>query len=251
MYKPEDTVPWDSFGDTFENKPFIQQQQIHNWHLENMTWGDFAPTVARYYAMMSQIDDAVGNLVKILENKGILDDTLIVFTSDHGDTCGGHGMMDKHYILYDDVTRIPLIVRYPKAFEQGIVCEEFVSNCLDFAPTVETLASLEPAGVRHGTPLMDTLAGKNPEKFAVSTSNGQQFGLFTQRSIRNRRYRYIWNLTDIDEFYDLELDPGEKVNRINCTEYAEIQKEMKGQLKVALKRRNDPFCNSWVDWQLD
>lgn len=251
MYKPEDTVPWDSFGDTFENKPFIQQQQIHNWHLENMTWGDFAPTVARYYAMMSQIDDAVGNLVKILENKGILDDTLIVFTSDHGDTCGGHGMMDKHYILYDDVTRIPLIVRYPKAFEQGIVCEEFVSNCLDFAPTVETLASLEPAGVRHGTPLMDTLAGKNPEKFAVSTSNGQQFGLFTQRSIRNRRYRYIWNLTDIDEFYDLELDPGEKINRINCTEYAEIQKEMKGQLKQALKRRNDPFCNGWVDWQLD
>ena len=86
MYTPEDTVPWDSFGDTFENKPYIQKQQIHNWHLENMTWTDFAPMVARYYAMITQIDDAVGCLVKTLENKGILDDTLIVFTYDHGDT---------------------------------------------------------------------------------------------------------------------------------------------------------------------
>ena len=250
MYKPEDTVPWDSFGDTLENKPYIQRQQIHNWHLENMTWSDFAPCVARYYAMMTQIDDAVGRIIKTLEDKGILDDTLVVFTSDHGDTSGGHGMMDKHYILYDDVTRVPLIVRYPKAFAKGGICEEFVSNCLDFAPTVEKLADLPSAGVRHGVSLTDSVSGNNPEKFSISTSNGQQFGLFTQRCIRDRKYKYIWNLTDIDEFYDLEADPGEKVNRINSPQYSQIISEMKSKLKDALKRRNDPFCNGSVEWQL-
>jgi len=250
MYSPDDTVPWDSFGDTLQNKPYIQQQQIHNWHLENMTWEDFAPCVARYYAMISQIDDAVGTLLSLLEDKGIIDDTLIVFTSDHGDTSGGHGMMDKHYILYDDVTRVPLIVRYPKIFEKGYVCDEFVSNCLDFAPTIESLTGISPAGIRHGVSLMDTIAGKNPEKFSVSTSNGQQFGLFTQRSIRDHRFKLIWNLTDINEFYDLETDPGEKVNLINSEEYSSVINDMGEQLKTALKRRNDPFCNGWVDWQI-
>jgi arylsulfatase A-like enzyme len=142
------------------------------------------------------------------------------------------------------------IVRYPKAFNKGEVCDEFVSNCLDFAPTIESLLSLPTAGVRHGMPLMDTIAGNNPEKFSVSTSNGQQFGLFTQRCIRNHKYKYIWNLTDIDEFYDLEADPGEKVNRINSPQYSQIISEMKSKLKDALKRRNDPFCNGSVEWQL-
>ena len=64
-------------------------------------------------------------------------------------------------------------------------------------------------------------------------------------------HKYIWNLTDIDEFYDLQLDPGEKVNRVDCEEYFDVIKEMKAQLKQALKRRNDPFCNNSVEWQLD
>jgi len=251
MYKPEYTVPWDSFGDTLENKPIIQKKQIKSWHLENMTWADFAPTAAMYYGMISQIDDALGELFRVIEKKGQLDDTVIVFTSDHGDTSGGHGMMDKHYILYDDVTHVPLIVRYPKAFAKGERRKEFVSNCLDFAPTIEQLCKLEPAGKRHGMSLVDILNGKNPENFTVSTSNGQQFGLFTQRSIRTEKYKYIWNLTDKDEFYDLTLDPGEKVNRVDCEEYAEIQHEMKHKLREKLHKLDDPFCSWWVEWQLE
>ncbi len=68
--------------------------------------------------------------------------------------------------------------------------------------------------------------------------------------LRNHKYKYIWNLTDIDEFYDLEADPGEKVNRINSPQYLQIISEMKSKLKDALKRRNDPFCNGSVEWQL-
>lgn len=250
MYRPEDMKPWDSFGDTLEHKPYIQKRQLFSWGLEGMTWEKFAPTVAYYFGMITQIDDALGTVLDTLENAGIIDNTVVVFISDHGDTCGGHGMLDKHYILYDDVTRVPFIVRYPKAFPKGFECGEFVSSCLDIAPTVEELCGLEPSGKHHGTSLLKTMAGLNPEKFSVSTSNGQQFGLFTQRCIRNESYKYIWNLTDIDEFYDLSVDPGEKTNRIDEPEYAETIGAMKKQLLGALKRRDDPFINGWTTKQL-
>ena len=68
--------------------------------------------------------------------------------------------------------------------------------------------------------------------------------------LRNHKYKYIWNLTDIDEFYDLEKDPGEKTNRIDCEEYSDIIKDLKSKLKIALKKRSDPFCNGSVEWQL-
>lgn len=250
MYTPEETVPWDSFGDTFENKPYIQKTQIKNWGLEGMTWKDFAPTVALYYGMISQIDDAVGKIVECLEKEGKLEDTMIIFSSDHGDTCGGHGMMDKHYILYDDVTRVPLIIRYPRLFPEGKVCHSFVSNCLDMAPTIEEICDLPAAGERHGESLTKALSGTRKEDFSVSTSNGQQFGLYTNRCIREERFKYIWNLTDIDEFYDLQNDPGELHNLIDEPGFEEIKKNLKEKLFKALTDRNDPFANGWLKKQL-
>lgn len=87
---------------------------IYNWGNQGRTrWEDWNSCVARYYGLVSQLDDAVGRILQTLEDLGLADNTIVVYTSDHGDTCGGHGMLDKHYVLYDDVTRIPLIIRWP------------------------------------------------------------------------------------------------------------------------------------------
>lgn len=249
MYRSEDTIPWQSYGDTLENKPFCQRQQIRNWGLEGRTWEDWAPTVAYYYGMCSQLDDAFGLLIKELEEEGILEDTIVVLTSDHGDTSGGHGMMDKHYILYDDVTHIPFIIRYPKCFTPGKETR-FVCNCLDFAPTLEEILELPSLPDEHGTSLLATIQGKNPEEFSVSSSNGQQFGAFTQRCIRTEDYKYIWNLTDTDELYDLKNDPGEKINRIDDPKMGTIMTELREKLYYALVRRKDPYAVEWVKGQL-
>ena len=111
MYSPDEMEPWDGFGDTFENKPYIQKKQIENWHLEGLKWEDFAPTAARYFGMISQTDASLGLILDELKKTGQYDNTLIILLSDHGDTCGSHGMLDKHYILYDDVVHVPMIVR--------------------------------------------------------------------------------------------------------------------------------------------
>ena len=248
MYKPEDMEPWPGFGDTLENKPYIQKKQLENWHLVGKTWEDFAPTVARYMAMVTQTDASIGRILDLLEEKGQLDNTLIILTADHGDTSGDHGMMDKHYILYDGVTHIPFIVRWPQFGHADV--QKFACQCLDLGPTIEDVCGVHTDFPRHGRSVRAYIDGSETPDYAVFTSNGQQFGLFTQRGIRTEKYKYIWNLTDIDEFYDLEKDPGEKVNLAGDPAYADIIRQLGETMYRELQRRGDPFANGWVGWQV-
>ena len=97
-----ESVPkWNSFEDTLENKPMIQRQMRLNWNTAERSWEEFHETARLYYGYISQIDDAVGRVIEHLENKGLLDNTIIIYTADHGDLCGDRRMMDKHYVMYD------------------------------------------------------------------------------------------------------------------------------------------------------
>lgn len=252
MYGPDAIEPWDSFGDTLEGKPYIQRQQLVNWGLEGLGWDDWKHSVAQYWGMVSQIDDAVGIMLRRLEALGQLDNTVVVYTTDHGDLGGGHGMLDKHYVLYDDVTRVPLVYRYPAAVKAGIRVGEFVSNCLDMSATLGDLCGV-PVNPGHGRSLVPLLHGEHqPDRdFAVCSSNGQQFGLYTQRSIRTADWLYVWNMTDIDELYDVHSDPGQKANRIGDATLADTVATLRCRLYDELKRRNDPFARTgWLDRQM-
>ena len=198
MYDPAQIPVWGSFEDDFSGKPYIQQQQLKNWGLENYTWDDWSKTVALYYGMISQIDDAIGRVVTALESMGILDDTLIIYTSDHGDLCGGHRMLDKHYVLYDDVTRVPLILRYPGAIPPGTRIDSFCNHTLDLPPTVLDLLGIDPLPQFMGRSMMPLLRGETPSDWydsVSSTFNGAQFGLYSQRMLRTTQWKLIWNLT--------------------------------------------------------
>ena len=250
MYDPDSIPPWDGFGDPFVNKPYCQKQQMINWGQENKTWDDYRPMVALYYGMISQLDDAFGMIIDHLKAIGQYDDTIIVFTSDHGDMCGSHQMLDKHYVLFEDNTRIPLVVK--PAGGGHYETDSFVSGCLDVNASIHKLLGLDTSSENHGVPLpLGADEDKNPREYITSSSNGQQFGLYTNRMIRGDRYKYIWNLTDIDEFYDLETDPGEKMNLIYDEKYAPVIKEMRVKLYEDLKSHRDPFAlRPWVTAQL-
>ena len=242
MYKLEDVPQWGSFADTFDNKPYIQKQQLLNWNVENYTWENWAPVVARYYGIISQMDNAIGKVLDYLDAAGLAEDTIVIYTSDHGDMCGGHRMVDKHYILYDDVVRVPLAIRWPGMTEPGSVCDSFVSNFLDLPPTILDITGLEKKDFFNGESLLPFLCGEKPVEWrqeAVSTYNGQQFGLYTQRMIRNNEWKYIWNTTDVDELYDVVHDPHELINLIHKNEYVEILAEMRKKLYTHLKKDGD------------
>lgn len=210
-YPPESVPPWGGFADEFVNKPYIQRQQLVTWGVDQWTWHDWAPVVARYFGIISQLDDAVGRVLAALEESGAADDTIVVYTADHGDMCGSHRMMDKHYVMYDDVVRVPLLLRWPGVVEPGTVREDLVSNALDLPPTLVDAAGAKPSPAFVGRPLLTSAEDRHE---VVATYNGQQFGLFTQRMLRTRHWKYVWNATDVDELYDLHADPHELVNRI-------------------------------------
>lgn len=242
MYKAEEVPKWAGFDDTFENKPYIQRQMVQNWGYENLTWEDWSQCAARYYACISQADDAFGQVMKAAEKQE--DDTVIIYTADHGDMCGSHRMLDKHYIMYDDVVHVPFIMKWKDHFVPRR-SDDFVHNFLDLHATILELAGAVPGEVTDGQSLIKQLEGIDQgRKHAISTYNGQQFGLYNQRMIRNAEYKYIWNLTDVDEFYDMKKDPGELKNEIYNPEYAEVIAQMRKDLYEELKKCEDRLLRS-------
>ncbi len=254
MYDAKDMRPWGSFSDTLEGKPFIQRQQLRNWAVEDYTWDDWAPIVARYFGAISQVDDAVGRVIDTLKETGQFENTIIVFTADHGDLCGAHRMVDKHYVMYDDVVRVPLVVSWPSRITTGTTIDSFVSATLDTGPTLLDLLDLDLPADTHGSSLRGLLEGSAPHRETneiIATYNGAQFGLYCQRMLRTDRWKYIWNLADIDEMYDLRDDPCELTNRIDDPNVSEIGKRMRRRLFELLAEANDPLSSGpWLVGQL-
>jgi arylsulfatase A-like enzyme len=136
---------------------------------------------------------------------------------------------------------------------------QFVYNLLDLGPTVLELAGIEAGGDErfHGRSLLPLLNGRMDDEAepwrdsVVATYNGQQFGLFTQRMIRTSAWKYVWNLTDVDELYDLERDAAELHNLIGRPEYRELTADLRKRLYEQLKADGDPAVgNEWTRRQL-
>ena len=103
----------------------------------------------------------------------------------------------------------------------------------------------------HGRPLPLSEAEEKGRREIVCTSNGQQFGLFTARAFRTERWKYVWNLTDVDELYDLEADPGEKENRVSDPALSDLLSDLRRRLWDDLSSHGDPFTKSaWLRHQL-
>jgi arylsulfatase A-like enzyme len=242
-YRPEDVPEWGSFSETFEGKPYIQEQQLYNWRIEGFTWRDWAPIVARYYAVISQLDDAIGNVLRKLDELGLSDDTLVIYTSDHGDMCGGHRMIDKHYVMYEDVVRVPLAIRWPGVVPAGSRSDRFVYNLLDLPPTILDLtgAPVPEEAEFHGRSLMPLLTGSASTDWRseiTATYNGQQFGLYTQRMIRTEDWKYVWNPTDVDELRNVVRHPayGDQLRMLRKRLYEILLQDGDGMVKTVWMR---------------
>jgi len=293
MYNPLFVPMWPSFDENFDSKPYIQKQQLLSWDIENFTWNDWAPIVARYYGIISQIDDAIGMILNKIDNIGLKDNTIIIYTTDHGDMCGSHRMMDKHYVLYDDIVKVPLIVRWPTKIKKGVKENNFVCHSLDLPPTIidmvescekelahdfeneickgETCNNTKNSSTNNKiqnnkmnprfqgksiVPLILDEKADNWRNFVVSTYNGQQFGLYSQRMIRTNNWKYIWNCTDIDEIYNLDDDPWELRNLIGESKHdrkiSAVLKDLRLLLYEELVKDEDDLVmnNEWVKNQL-
>lgn len=247
LHDPAEIEPWPSFGDNLTNKPVIQERQRRAWGVEGWTWEQFAPVVARYLGEIALLDAQIGRILFALDDLGLRENTLVIYSSDHGDLCGGHGLVDKHCVMYDDVMRVPLILRWPMGLSAGAVCDDFACNALDVAVTICESAGVLVPKQFVGCNLVRLAKGDiRGENFAFGVYHGGQWGGYSQRMVRETRWKYIWNPTSEDELYDLQRDAGERRNLASDTNLAPEICRLRTRLVSWMETTGDPLLNVWT-----
>jgi len=241
MYKPDDMLLPPSFRNIADNRPEIVLKAHKLWGGEALSEDMVRAIVARYYGYVTLIDHQIGCVLECADSLGLLDNTVVIFTADHGSTLGTHGLQDKGLNMYDDVYRIPMIVSGPVVRKKGVVVDEIVSH-IDLAPTFLSIAGARAPRSYDGRTLMPYLRGRLDHVIRdemVMQGFGHQVP-FPQRAVRDRRFKYIFNATAKDEFYDIVRDPHETANLIDIVD-PDLLGRYQRRLQVWMEENDDPL----------
>lgn len=158
-----------------------------------------------YYAMVTEVDYHVGRIIAALQAEGLADDTIIVFTSDHGEWLGDHLRYGKGYPGEDSVSRVPLIIRVPGADSSGVRHE--IIQAVDLLPTLMDLIGVQTPPHLQGRSYAPLLLGRDyvPRESALMEANGW-------KNLRTERYRYVIHDDGGEFLWDIQNDPGEYHN---------------------------------------
>ena len=187
-----------------------------------------------YHRLTESVDAQIGRVLSALEKSGLEDNTIIVFTSDHGDMNGAHGLTLKN-VLFEECQRVPLIIAGKGITPNYADKTTLVCNGLDFLPTLCDLAGIEVPKGLPGISLKPYLTGKGQKsdrKYIFTEDyNGYQ--------INDGRYKYsIYELPGHPEtLTDLKTNPGETINYATDPSYSKIKETLKGELMTNLAKR--------------
>ncbi len=196
-----------------------------------------------YLATIRSIDDNVGRLLAHLEESGLLENTIIVYTSDQGFYLGEHGWFDKRFI-YEESFRTPLLMRIPALDTDGESRSALVQN-VDFAPTILDLAGAPVPDDMHGQSLTPLFDSDDPDFRDAAYYHYYEYpsihAVKRHYGIRTDRYKLVHFYYDVDEWelYDLESDPMELTSVYNDPTYADIRDEMTRLLYEVQARYGD------------
>lgn len=227
LYDPDGVELPESFADTLEDKPNYYRK-LREMHFAPLGERKAREAMRRFWAMCTYLDDLFGRVLSALEATGQVDDTVVLYTSDHGDYNGDHGLFHKGVPCFKGAYHVPAVVRWPAGLEgPGRTVDELVSFA-DFAPTFLELAGVETDRRFTGKSLAPLLRDETPAEwrdFICTQCDGVE-NYFTQRSIWTKEYKYTYNGFDFDEFYDLRKDPHEMVNRFDDPHYREVIRDL-------------------------
>lgn len=179
--------------------------------------------MAFYYATISQIDFHVGRMIELLKKRRMYDNTLIIYTSDHGDYMGFHHMLGKNNYMYDPVVKVPLIIKWPNGERSGTISKQMVSN-VDLAPTICQVAGCQPGLRMHGL----DLGYVDADREIIFAEYGRD-----QDMARSHTRKLILTSPNCENlFFDLEEDPLEMKNLYNEPKYVAEIKRMERLLTV-------------------
>lgn len=203
MYDPASLTLPD--GWTSEEPAVDFQNQAGFFDYRTLTEESLRRVLAYYYGTITQIDDGVGEILALLRRKGIYDDTLIIYTSDHGEYLGHHHMLLKGNFLYDPLAHIPLIVKYPGSDMAGRVDDRLSEN-IDLCPTILSVCGVEPAPAMGGADLRTQDREFVFSEGQYGTDREPQIGYM----IRSRQGKLlVQGSAERVRYFDLRSDPQE------------------------------------------
>ncbi|MBM4020218.1 MAG: hypothetical protein FJ288_18185 [Planctomycetes bacterium] len=249
MYKPEDMPVPNTFlpgaavaGDEAGEPPRPLKPKAAKRAADNQAGGGAAhlkAQKARYCGLAKCIDDAVGRIVEALRGRGILDRTVIVFTTDHGEYMGEHNLWGKNQ-WYRTAYQLPFIVRWPAAVRPAVV-EQFVTN-VDVQQTVCGLAGVRPAGREQGRDASPLLRGEKAEwenAAWIHHSSLQAAGLFTPK------YELVLKATGGHMLFDRPADPEQARNLASDPACRETMRSLAGRILDHHERLASPAA-AWL-----
>ncbi len=233
----------------YADKPLtcFPRGEIHPWLVQNRDCINNETTMRSYASAVSGVDDGVGTILATLDELGIVNNTLVIFTADHG-LCAGHngmwGMGDhsrpRH--MFQQNLRIPLIFRHPEAITAGGVVEEMRCN-YDFFPSMLDYLGLSQRGELPGRSYAPALRGEK-----LARDEEIVFHEYEEtRSVQTPQWKLIRRHPDgPDELYDMINDPGERVNLIDHPDCADVQADLDARLTDFFATYADPEYDVWA-----
>jgi arylsulfatase A-like enzyme len=202
--------------------------------------------VKDYYAGIVDTDDNVGKVFQALTDLGQLDDTVILFTSDHGFFLGEWRMYDKR-LMHEPSIRTPLLVRYPRMIRAGSIAKE-MTLITDLAPTFLDLAGVPIPERLHGQSLTPFLKGERPQSWRKDLlyeyyEYPGPHNVRKNRGVRTERYKLIHYYEDPEEFelYDLQEDPGELQNLYGDPSFAALAHQLRQRIDELRQATDDHY----------
>jgi len=247
LYDLDDVPLPESYADDLADKPRVYQR-MRNQVWDQLSEREIRESIRHFWAYCSYLDEKLGQLLDALDRSGQAENTLVLYTADHGDYCGEHGLFAKGIPSFSGAYHIPAVVRWPKgAANAGRRVDALVSEA-DFAPTFVELAGGTPADGLAGKSLVPFLSGDAPDDWrdALCTQcNGVEL-YYTQRSVRTREFKYVFNGFDLDELYDLVNDPHEMKNLAADGAYDDVKRDLIRKMWRFGATQNDSAINGYI-----
>ena len=200
-----------------------------------------------YYGAVKLMDDQLGRVLDALAETGRAEDTIVVFTADHSDMAGGHGMVWKSLAaFYEELARVPLLIRFPQRIAPGR--SDIPASLVDLMPTLLELTGHPVPGGVQGQSLAPFLTGQRPPEEARPCSFSERIssnpaktrnvepGVPASFMARGRRWKYIRYLDGDEYLYDLQSDPGETQNLVDDASALPHREQMRGELQNWLEQ---------------
>ena len=236
----EITLP-DNHWDHMENKAYEVRYAGPSYKLDEWSEQQFKDYVRRYWGFCAYIDEQVGRVLAALSQTGLDENTIVIFTTDHGDMVAAHGMVWKwDHCGYEELLHIPLIMRVPGLTCPGSAISALTSN-IDILPTLLELAEVDQRPGIQGRSMLPLLSGEQNSFRQHVFCDSSDMNITTY----DGRWKYVlnWNPRDIDELYDLGSDPGEMNNLANEPGFGQIVEEMQQRIFKWLDDTGHPYAS--------